>query len=90
MHVLPPQSVCCAVAYILLAAHQHYAQIITPEHVGPIGQLMKFTGLPLPVVEGLLAAFVLHGLLGVLWPGSPTYDPRNQEVRLIFHSVQAV
>ncbi|GBF99270.1 hypothetical protein Rsub_12030 [Raphidocelis subcapitata] len=35
------------------------------------------TGLSIPTVKLLFGGFVAHGLLGLLWPGSPTFDRAN-------------
>ena len=42
-----------------------------------MGITSSLTGLSIPAVKLLYGGLITHGLLGLLWPGSPTFDPAN-------------
>ncbi|KAI8470670.1 MAG: hypothetical protein J3K34DRAFT_458777 [Monoraphidium minutum] len=52
-------------------------EIMTPDHLGLMGTTAALSGWSIPTVKLLYGTFVAHGVVGLLWPGSPTYDPAN-------------
>ncbi|KIZ02414.1 hypothetical protein MNEG_5546 [Monoraphidium neglectum] len=52
-------------------------EVLTPDHLGPMGLTSALTGWSIPTVQLLYTAFVGHGLLALTWPGSPTFADAN-------------
>jgi hypothetical protein len=48
-----------------------------PSHPGPMSVTCAITGWSIHTVKLIFAGFTAHGLLGLLWPGSPTFDQDN-------------
>ncbi|GBF93152.1 hypothetical protein Rsub_05883 [Raphidocelis subcapitata] len=53
-------------------------EIMLPSHPGPMAVTASLAGWSIPTVKLLFGGFVAHGLLGLLWPGSPTFDRANE------------
>ncbi|KIZ02413.1 Photosystem II protein [Monoraphidium neglectum] len=52
-------------------------EILTPSHPGILNITSSLTGWSLATTKLVYSAFIGHGLLGLIWPGSPTYSRAN-------------
>ncbi|KAI8477225.1 MAG: hypothetical protein J3K34DRAFT_463283 [Monoraphidium minutum] len=52
-------------------------EVITPSHAGPMVTTAALTGLSIPAVKLIFGGLTFHGVLGLLWPGAPTFDRAN-------------
>ncbi|KIZ02412.1 chloroplast photosystem II-associated protein [Monoraphidium neglectum] len=53
-------------------------EIATPGHPGLLSITSSLTGWSLPLTKLVYSGLIAHGLLGLLWPGSPTYSSANK------------
>lgn len=52
-------------------------EIMQPGHPGPIGQVMRWSGLSEPMVMSIITGIVVFNIVGGLGPWSPTFSPEN-------------